>query len=51
MTIPHRTRGLLLASIAYLGVVTFWVGPNDKIQIEFVFKQLESCSLDFGFRI
>lgn len=31
ITVPRRTRGLLLASIAYLGIVTAWVGPEDSI--------------------
>jgi hypothetical protein len=29
--IPTRSRRLLLVSLAYLGVVTFWVGPEDSI--------------------
>lgn len=31
MTIPHRSRRLLLASLAYLGIMVLWVGPEDSI--------------------
>ena len=31
MTIPQHSRRLILTSIAYIGIVTFWVGPEDSI--------------------
>ena len=31
MAVPQRSRRLLFASLAYLGIVAFWVGPEDSI--------------------
>lgn len=33
MEVPRRSRLILLASIGYIGVVTFWVGPEDSIWV------------------
>lgn len=43
MMIPNRPRWLLLLSLAYLPVATFWLGPEDSIWLAAVLGWLGSA--------